>query len=353
MIIQNHDVQLNSSRETIEHHEKNERLVAWQGNIRIDTGSSEEESSIRTGAETNRSVLLDISQEAMNKFLASPTATAASFIEAGQEEEGALPPKLQMMKILLEKFFGIKIKITKPGNENSTGHPEQTHRENTAEPQPQGWGMHYTYHELHYKKDAVHFSAAGTVTTEDGRKLDFEAQLEMSKETLEEINIDIRAGDALIDPLVVNLDGKGAALTDEKFAFDLDADGERENISFVTQGSGFLALDKNQNGVVDDGSELFGPATNNGFLELKAYDEDQNQWIDETDGIFYDLKVWTRDEEGADQLTPLSAYDIGAIYLAGSGTDFDLGEGRLRETGIYLNENGTPGFIQEVDLRAT
>jgi hypothetical protein len=351
MKIQSHDIQLAAGRETIKHHEINERLIAWQGDNRIDVSRGERESSIRIEADADRSVLLDISKEGAAKFLESVSLPAA------EEEEQPLPPKLQYMKLLLERFFGVKIEIVNPenaGKEDANAGLKDTHhgaRQAPAnEPQRQGWGIDYSYHEMSYEKELVRFSAGGTITTEDGREINFDAKLEMSKETLEQVDIRFRAGDALIDPLAVNLDGSGVKLTAEKYDFDLDADGEKENISFLERGSGFLVLDKNQNGVIDDGGEMFGPTTNNGFLELKAYDTDQNGWIDENDTIFYDLNVWTKNEEGADRLADLKAYDIGAIYLTGSKTTFDLGEGQLRETGIYLEETGGVGFIQEVDL---
>jgi hypothetical protein len=358
VFIENHDIQMTGSREFVTGHEVSERLTAWQGNNRIDISRGEQASSIRIDTESNRSVLLDISKAAMEKFRQSaPAAKGPVASPVPEEDETAVPSELLYMKMLLEKFFGIRIEIVKPtggeGNENAdAGSAQRSGSTPPQGPQMQGWGIHYSYHELTYEKESVRFSASGTVTTADGREINFDTRLEMSRETYEQLSIEFKAGDALIDPLVLNLDGRGVELTEEKYAFDLDADGEKENISFLKQGSGFLVLDKNGNGVVDDGSELFGPSTNDGFLELSAYDSDGNQWIDESDAIYYDLKLWTKDVEGTDQLSDLKANNIGAIYLAGTGTAFDLGQGQLKETGIYLNENGGTGFIQEVDLAA-
>ena len=61
------------------------------------------------------------------------------------------------------------------------------------------------------------------------------------------------------------------------------SDGRKDNISFVQPGSGFLAVDKNNDGKINNGKELFGPNTGNGFDELAKYDSDGNQWIDESD----------------------------------------------------------------------
>ncbi len=359
MIIEDHAIHMESMRDSVQHHEKDERLTVWQGDTRVDMVNGERATSLQTQRAIRDSV--SISQEGMQRFVNSAKKNA--FMEpivktADAEEETALTPELQMMKSILEKFFGIKIDVVTPEEMAEGEGGKQTVTPTEGQPTPQadqqelqGWGIDYSYHETNYTKETVQFKAAGTVTTQDGRELNFETQLEMSKETYEEINVSFKAGDALIDPLVVNFDKMGAQLTNEKYDFDLNADGEKEKISFVTQGSGFLALDKNNNNTIDDGSELFGPQTNNGFAELKAYDNDQNGWIDEKDKVFYDLRIWSKNQDGSDSLSTLTERNVGAIYLDSISTQFKMDNGQVRETGLYLEENGTTGFIQEVDLK--
>ncbi|NLX64607.1 MAG: hypothetical protein GX022_07535 [Clostridiaceae bacterium] len=117
-----------------------------------------------------------------------------------------------------------------------------------------------------------------------------------------------------------------------------------------------MALDRNNNGIIDDGSELFGPQSGNGFGELAFYDEDQNGWIDENDEIFYKLRIWTLDEKGNKILLALGQVGIGAIYLGNIRSEYGLKTsgnsslGQIRSTGIFLKENGQVGTIQHVDL---
>ena len=361
MIIQNHDIQMDSSRVLVQHHEKNEELHVWDNNFRMDFSRQEEQSKIKL--ETFD--LLDISREGMAKFkeAANKKIPMQTLLDnqALEDEDMNLSPKYMIAKMILERFFGIKVEIVEAGEENNKSENSQEQQaqptgQNQAAPQaqqPQGWGLSYSYHELNYEKESVKFSAEGKVTTADGREINFAAQLEMSKETLQELSVEYKLGDALIDPLALNLDGQGVRLSGEKFQFDLDANGQAENISFLEKGSAFLVLDKNQNGTVDDGSELFGPTTNNGFKELKAYDSDQNDWIDENDAIFFQLSLWTKNDDGSDTLSTLKDYDVGAIYLNSARTSFDLEEGQLRETGVYLKEDGQVNFIQEVDLQTS
>jgi hypothetical protein len=168
--------------------------------------------------------------------------------------------------------------------------------------------------------------------------------------------ISLSAGNAAIDPLVVNFDGPSASLPTQKYSFDLDQDGTDENISFVGSGSGFLVLDKNLNGLIDNGGEMFGPSSGSGFIELKAYDEDGNNWIDENDPVFDRLQIWTKDENGNDRLFAIGQAGVGAIYLGAISGRFALKDisnalqGEIRENSIFLRENATVGTIQHVDL---
>jgi hypothetical protein len=223
------------------------------------------------------------------------------------------------------------------------------------------WEMSVKRTEIHFEEESVNFQSSGEVTTEDGRLIRFSLDLSLDRafvsrteeETLvqrwqESIN--------LTDPLVISLDGRAPTLTDASFEFDLDSDGKTEKIGFVSSGSGFLAFDKNGDHTINNGSELFGPGTGNGFQELSAFDADHNNWIDENDTVFSELSVWTRDENGQDRLVSLKDAGIGAISIQSAATDFDLTtadnelQGRLKSTGIFLYENGKAGFIQEMDL---
>jgi len=145
-------------------------------------------------------------------------------------------------------------------------------------------------------------------------------------------------------------------LTDSKFSFDIDCDGSPDQISRLCAGSGFLSLDLNNDGKINDGSELFGAQSGNGFTDLSLYDSDNNGWIDENDAVFDKLRIWSQDEYGNDILFALGQKGIGAICLGSAGTSFSLrGEGNkengvIQRTGIFLNENGSAGTIQHVDL---
>lgn len=201
------------------------------------------------------------------------------------------------------------------------------------------------------------YSSVGTAVTADGRTIDFGITLEMSRSFEAAYEI-VGKEEIFTDPLVINLDTDAASLSDVSFYFDLDADGKEEEISTLGRGSGFLALDKNGDGKINDGSELFGARTGNGFGELSQYDQDSNGWIDEGDEVFSKLKVWTKCGSGEAKLLSLKDAGVGAIFLGSHGTQFTLADKSgnenavVRRTGMYLKENGQAGTIQHVDFKA-
>ena len=209
---------------------------------------------------------------------------------------------------------------------------------------------------MHGEDEATAFHAQGVINTADGKQVPFEVELTMSRQFVEENSVQVRMGDALKDPLVINFGGNAAQLTGTKFFFDVDSDGVQDPVSFLQAGSGFLALDRSGDGVVNNGSELFGPFTGDGFSELARSDDDGNGWIDKNDPIYDKLRVWTRDGECNDTLLALGQVGLGAIYLASIETPFALKDetndllGQIRATGIYANEDGTVGTIQQIDI---
>jgi hypothetical protein len=211
-------------------------------------------------------------------------------------------------------------------------------------------------HETYRESEQMSFTAGGIIKTADGKEINFSTQLNMSREFAAENVTSITEEIQWKDPLVINFDGPAAQLTETKFSFDLDNDGILDQMSFLKSGSGFLALDKNQDGTINNGGELFGTASGNGFADLLQYDLDKNGWIDESDSIYEKLRIWTKDENGQDVLFALGQKGVGAIYLGNVDTQFSYKdaanqtEGQLRKTGIFLREDGTAGTVQQIDL---
>ena len=269
--------------------------------------------------------------------------------------------KIQLIQRMLEALTGKKFKFYGLGSlklgHDGVGRGAGSGTTGLQAPRRQGWGLEYNYHESYYEQEKMSFAARGIVRTADGREIDFSVQLNMSRSFARQLDINFRAGDAVaIDPLVINFSGAAPALTETKYSFDLDCDGREDLISFVGPGSGFLALDINGDGRINDGGELFGPGSGNGFAGLARYDEDGNGWIDEADSVYSRLRIWTKDQDGADVLFALGQKDVGAIFLGHVSTPFEMKgrenqlNGQVKSSGIFLYESGLAGTIQQIDL---
>lgn len=221
-----------------------------------------------------------------------------------------------------------------------------------------GNGSYLQQYSSYEEYEETSFAAQGQAVTEDGRKIDFDIEVSMSRSYMEYMCVGTSSiEDALCDPLIINVGSGISHISDQKFFFDLDADGKKDEISMTGKGSGFLALDRNGDGKINDGSELFGTKSGDGFADLAKYDSDRNGWIDENDEIFSKLKVWCRGEHGEDILMDLKKADVGAIYLGSASTEFTLGRadgsrnGVIRSTGLFLHEStGEAGTVQHLDM---
>lgn len=206
-----------------------------------------------------------------------------------------------------------------------------------------------------FEAEKMTFSSEGTVQTSDGRTIDFQMNLGYSREYYERLDYTISIG-TMYDPLVIDIDGSGIAFGEGKIQLDIDLDGHPDTFRRLAEGSGFLVLDKNDNGVVDDGTELFGPKTGSGFGELNAYDSDFNGWIDENDEIYNSLKVWVMSPSGKGTLIGLKEAGVGAIYLRAVSSPYTIKEGldpiaKIKNSSVYLKEDGQSAAIHEIDLK--
>ena len=201
---------------------------------------------------------------------------------------------------------------------------------------------------------ALNFSVAAFIQAE-GKEIELTLDISLSRSFIQKTSITMQLNPQLQDPLVISLDGQMPTLSSKSFSFDIDSDGRSDQISQLSSGNGFLVLDKNNNGIIDNGNEFFGTKSGNGFADLSKYDEDKNGWIDENDAIFDKLQIWQK-TDNEDKLIGLGEVGIGAIFLGNTATPFSLKSetnqllGEIRKSGFILFENGKAGVISQVDL---
>lgn len=208
---------------------------------------------------------------------------------------------------------------------------------------------------VYSEEETTLFSAAGQVTTAEGLHIFFQLGISMERKRviLERTSM---AVPLFIDPLVLRFDTSTPLLGDSTFLFDLDGDGLEEELACPGKGSGFLAFDRNRDGVINNGLELFGPSTGSGFGELSLLDDDANLWIDENDPLFAHLYIWKPGNDRKESLLTLVEAGVGAISVIHAGSRFQLegAEGRVlgsvKASGIFLSVDGAVLPLQEVDL---
>lgn len=366
MKIASSDIQLQGNYSASKRLETQEKMRVWIGDQRPDfEGRRNNITENRPAPQASQRTQVD--QVQLSDAAKSAQTQEAQAIE-NIDDEIAKDPRYAFIKYLVELLTGRKITTFNPADMKPGGASAcppavadaNSNQTTPATPAPAakraGWGVEIERHNSYTETEQSSFQASGTITTADNEKIEFNLSFNLQRSYHEESSEQIRLGDAKkVDPLVLNFSGNSAQLTSQKFAFDLNADGKKENISFV-KGSGFLAFDKNADGKINDGSELFGPGTGNGFAELAAYDSDGNHWIDENDAIYKKLQVWTKDDSGKDQLQSLKQANVGALYLGNVSTPFELknsqnqSDGQIRSSGLWLTEDGQAKTMQQVDL---
>lgn len=168
-----------------------------------------------------------------------------------------------------------------------------------------------------------------------------------------ELNVSAEQAPQLVDPLVLDLAGNGFSTSglSRTVRFDLDADGRMDSISVPTGDDALLALDRNGNGRIDDGRELFGDqhGAANGFAELARFDDNGDGRIDVADAVFDRLRLLRFDAQGRQQLQILGETGVSAIDLRPRDVNIALGAyDQIAQLGQFEFADGRSG--QAADL---
>lgn len=156
-------------------------------------------------------------------------------------------------------------------------------------------------------------------------------------------------------PLVLDLDNDGIELTEHDSEttatfFDIDGDGFAEQTAWVDADDGLLARDINENGIIDDVTELFGSPTVDGFAKLALLDSNQDLLIDQNDDAWDELVIW-KDANGDavtqdGELHTLSSLSIKSIDLAGVAASTSTVNGNpISHETTYMLDNGSTRSI--------
>ena len=342
MKIASANLQMASSHAASQHRETKESLRMWVGQQRPNFAQLNQRPAVDTA----------------NISDAGKSAQSADDIKKELDDAVDRDPGLNLIRQMLEFLTGEKIRVIDVDDLDASLEQSGTSTTSNVTQQSSGFGVEYDYSESYTETEQTNFSASGSVKTADGKEISFNIELSMARSYHEESSVSLRLGDAAkqVDPLILNFGGTAAQLSDQRFSFDLNSDGKQEQINSLKQGCGFLVFDRNNDGKINNGQEMFGPSSGNGFAELSALDDDHNGWIDENDNAYDKLQVWQGAGKDQGELQSLASAGVGAIALSHSITPFSIKNdanellAEVRSTGLFLQHNGEAGTIQHVDL---
>ncbi len=332
MIINNAQVQLNSQHQSV-----STRQESFEFQFRKANDSSLNQSDVQLS----------------NQSIKSEQAHQTQKIESLRKN---LELEISLLKRLIERLTGRKLSFYIADNNQQSPADIKIDAQLPANNLPD-FGMSFDYSSSVHESEKLSFSATANIHTSDGRQIEVDLNIHYARELEINENFSLRAGKALKDPLVLNFSGTSLQLAADTYEFDLNIDGNIDKIPLFQSDSAFLALDKNHDGIINDGSELFGASSGDGFAELSQYDSDGNQWIDENDPVFAQLQLFRMDSNGQQQLISLNDKGVGALYLNRISTAFQLRDhqsdqlsGAIKSSSIYLQESGEAGSLQQIDL---
>lgn len=241
---------------------------------------------------------------------------------------------------IMEMLFGIKSALAYGGDGPVPGEGGFA---------PRGFSVMELVHTS--ESETCSFAASGNVCLADGSTRSFDVGYEMERH--EESN-SLGIGN-FRDPLMLDFGAPENRFGADAIDFDIDADGDMEQVRMPTGNTAVLFHDANRNGKADDGSELFGARSGDGFADLAKLDSDGNGWIDEGDAAFADLKLWQNGEDGESHVKTLAEAGIGALATRHEDTPFtikDDGEAiaQQRASSVWLGEESGAGLVRQVDL---
>ncbi|WLF84392.1 calcium-binding protein [Moraxella sp. ZY210820] len=169
------------------------------------------------------------------------------------------------------------------------------------------------------------------------------------------------------DPLVLDLDGDGVETLAHKnkgVMFDFDADGLRHATGWVKDDDGILVYDRNADGTINDGREVFGDSTlkkdgstaKHGFDALADLDSNGDGYINQDDDAYKLLSVWQdKNQDGIsqeDELKTLEELGIQSLNLAYQNIRQNLnGDNQLTQIGNYTKVDGTKFTMGDVNFK--
>ncbi len=311
-------------------------------------------------AEDAEDVLDDLRDDLVDAGL----RTAPARVEGAEEDELPIEDlRLLVLAILLEAVTGHRFEFIDTDDlETDSEAMEQIEEaaamQKAARQEPDGragWGLRIDVEEVWERHERQRFQVHASLKTEDGRELQVDLDVLQRRFERSRRSWQLRVGDVMQDPLVLDFFEPGIQVADDRLSVDLDLDGTPDTLHHLGSRSPYLVDDRDGDGSVTDGSELFGPQSGNGYAELRALDTDGNGFVDSADPAWDRLHVWMH-RDGTSELMALSDRGVGALYVGDVEAPFRLvdatGERKAQQQAMsfWIGEDGTAGTTRRVDV---
>jgi len=278
--------------------------------------------------------------------------------------------KLQLMVLVLERFLGRELDISDfafhtASNDKANSYNRSSNEVFSIESIEQiningqlfRQGDLLSVEEWQSHEQQLNYQVQGKFNINDN-ELSLNYNFALSSKRTSYSKIEMSAA-ALKDPLIVQFGSQGLGDIKGQKDFAINQDDTLDNLPIFSGDVGYLVYDKNNNQQADNGSELFGPKTGQGFAELALLDSNKNGFIDAEDQQFEQLFLWQPSDEDEQTAQWISLKDakIQAISLSAINTPFDFYDqhgqiqAQLRQSSFAISDDGYGRGVHQVDVR--
>lgn len=301
--------------------------------IRVGLGSAAERTRARPKPE------IQPKPDTRSKPGTEDRVSLSSDLEKIETEPGS---KADLNRQILLRTFGIdgtKLGLPKTGDEDA----------NYADDRSNGDDYPISYP----KQPGESGPDGSSITTQQQIEIRIEQRIQISFVRPDEIEApqDGEGEDQRQDPLTLDLNGNGRIdLTTraQGIRFDINGDGREDQTAFATAGDAMLAMDRNGDGQITSGRELFGDAggSRDGFADLAQLDSNQDGVIDRVDAQFEALRVFD-----GQRTRSLSEVGVASISLDARYGRTERADGNAEiARSTFTRTNGRQGRIADVLL---
>jgi hypothetical protein len=313
----------------------------------------------------NKTFLTQIKDD-MSKMLSKASSTSET--QPTDTYNRPLPPKIELMKMVLEGFFAkefgeffseLDFQQTNKSDNTFQNLSLENSDNNNENEQVNIDGMQFNANDVlkveqwQYRSQSLNYQMNGEFNI-NGQQIKIDYSFAISSEQISYSSIEMTAA-ALKDPLIVQFGKQAIGEIKDHHAFDINQDGNLDKLPVFTGDVGYLVYDKNQNLTADDGSELFGPQTGHGFDELAQLDTNKNGLIDKEDEAFEQLYIWQPEE--SNNMLSLAEANIQAINTTAIDTPFSFYDiqgnimAEMRRSSFAISNNGLGKAVHQIDVR--